>query len=180
MEGYRRADPPPVPQLEVPIAIPNACFKQAVSSSKPQIEATGHLILIAFYYLLGVGEYTKPKVIMCNGKKVHVTRTIQFTVGNVCFYKEGKVIPRASSLNYLLTCDAETLKITNQKNGRMGSTIHQKTNGKTCCPIKTLAHRVKHVLNNGGDSNTLLCNYFQNKSWHAITSHNIIMRVRAT
>ena len=81
VEGYRRADPPLVPQLAIHISVPNLCYTQASASKDPHQQATGHLILIAYYYLLRVGEYTQPKYIMRNGKHQTATRTVQFTVG---------------------------------------------------------------------------------------------------
>lgn len=180
VEGYRREDPPAVPQLAIPISVPNVCFNNAQTSSDPCTQATGCMILIAFYYLLRVGEYTKPKYTTRNGKQVRATRTVQFMVGNVGFFKHGKQIPRSSSLPTLLSCDAATLKITNQKNGRMGSTIHHKSNGKSACPVKALAKRVHHILSNGGASSNLLCDYSVNGNWHSLTSSNIITMVRTT
>jgi hypothetical protein len=44
----------------------------------------------------------------------------------VGYFKDGKVLEQTSPLDILLTSDAATIKISNQKNGRMGKTIHQK------------------------------------------------------
>ena len=82
-------------------------------------------MLVAFYYLLRVGEYTKPKFAVVNGKRVPMTRTRQFVVGNVGFFKEGKILKRDLPRTVLLSADLAVLKITNQKNGRVGQTITQ-------------------------------------------------------
>jgi hypothetical protein len=148
IEGYRRQDPAAVPQLAVPIILPNMCYNAAMLSNSPATKAAGQLCLIAFYYLLRVGEYTQPRFVMRNGTKHRCTRTKQFTTGNVGFFKNNLVLPRNSPLHILLTADAATLKISNQKNGRMGDTIHQRAIDSPCCPIKALAHRVHHILSN--------------------------------
>ena len=115
IEGYRRADPPAVPQLAVPVTVPHHCFTEGLAS-KDVVESTiGSLTMVAFYYLLRVGEYTTPKFITIRGKKVPATRTKQFTVGNVGFFKNGRIVKRSSSLKTLLSCDIATMKITNQK-----------------------------------------------------------------
>jgi hypothetical protein len=178
VEGYRRLDPPTTPQLAVPISVPNEGFLTGTKSNDPRLHAAGCLSLIAFYYLLRVGEYTKPRLVLRNGKQVRATRTVQFTVANVGFFKDGKIVPRSSPLQTLLSCDAATLKISNQKNGRMGETIHQEKIDKECCPIRALAFRVHHILSNGGNEENLLCDYFNNGEQHSITSRDIIELVR--
>jgi hypothetical protein len=178
VEGFRRSDPPSIPQLAVPINVPNACYNACMKSSDQKLRTAGCLVLVAFYYLLRVGEYTKPRYVTRNGRKERATRTKQFSVQNVGFFKDGKIIPRTSTLELLLTCDAATLKITNQKNGRMGETVHQKSNGTETCPVKALAHLVHHILSNNGTEDRLLCDYKVDDSWHSLMSSDIIACVR--
>ena len=82
------------------------------------------LTIVAFYYyLLRSGEYTKPRKVKRNGIMVRGTRTVQFKVKDVGLWKDGKILPRRSSLSDLLQADAATMKITNQKNGQTGQTL---------------------------------------------------------
>jgi hypothetical protein len=178
IEGFRREDPPSIPQLAVPVSVPTMCYTAGRISNDEKKRATGDLVLIAFYFLLRVGEYTQPKFVNQNGEKRRSTRTKQFSVGNVGFFKNSKLVPRTSSLAMLLSCDAATLKITNQKNGRMGETIHQEAVQNGCNPVAALAYRVHHILSNGGKSDSLLCEYFVNNECYNITSRAIITSVR--
>ena len=178
VEGFRREDPPATPQLAVPITVPNRCYKAAMASQAEGARATGQLILIAFYFLLRVGEYTNPKFVTRNGRKERSTRTRQFTVGSVGFFKDGKILSRNSPLELLLTSDSATLKISNQKNGRMGETIHQNAIDKAECPIKALAYRVHHILSNGGSTDSLICEVWTNREGASITSKHIIQMLR--
>ena len=182
VEGFRREDPPSVPQLAVPITVPNMCYSTSMLPDALQSQrAAGQLTLIAFYYLLRVGEYTNPRYVLRNNRRERSTRTKQFSVGNVGFFKDGKVLPRTSSLAELLTSDAATLKISNQKNGRMGETIHQRAIHLDACPIKALAHRIHHILSNGGNTDSLICTYYadKNEEPHHISSKDIISLLRA-
>ena len=145
VEGYWCCDPPSIPQLAVPIIVPNACFEAGCVGNDPKQEATGCLIMIAFYYLLRVGEYTKPRMATRNGQRVRATRIKQFTYSNVGFFKNGKVVSRTSPLDTLLSCDSATLKISNQKNGCMGDTIHQKCTGAKNWPVRALTLRIHHL-----------------------------------
>jgi hypothetical protein len=179
IEGFRHEDPPAIPQLAVPVAVPNLCFEAAMKTSSPKEHAIGCLTLIAFYFLLRVGEYTQPKYVYWRGERIRATRTKQFTVGNVGFFKNGKIVKRSSSLAVLLQSDSATLKITNQKNGRMGETIHQEqVKDSPLCPVKALARRVHHILSNGGTKNTLLCTYFESGEEYTIRAPDIVTAVR--
>ena len=180
VEGFRRQDPPSTPQLAVPVAVPNLVFASSQQTNDPFQQAVGCLTLIAFYYLLRVGEYTQPKYVYRNNQRCRATRTVQFQVKSVGFFKDGKVIPRTSPLNVLLSCDAATLKITNQKNGRMGDTIHHEAITKDECPIKALALQVFHIMSNKGDDNSLLCAVCDiNQEWTMVQSKDIVQAVRA-
>ena len=180
LEGYRREDPPSTPQLAVPVAVPEECFKLAYTSNDPLNNAVGDLALIAFYYLLRVGEYTKPKLRVINGKTKRATRTQQFKIKNIGFFKNNKILPRRSKLHELLQADSCTLKITNQKNGRMGQTIHHFATHAPACPVKAVARRVHHILSNGGSEANFICDIFDKStnSWNQVTAQNMMTGVR--
>ena len=178
VEGFRRTDAPSVPQLAVPVAVPKRAFDNNIHSSDPVARRTGCLVFVAFFYFLRVGEYTRPRFAVRNRKRVPATRTRQFVVGNVGFFKNGKVIKRTARLRDLLNADLAVLKITNQKNGRMGQTITQHATGGDHCPVKALAHIVYEILTTGGSDNTLLCSVKVGETWQDVTSQNVVTMVR--
>ena len=178
-EGFRREDPPAVPQLAVPVSIVNHCYKSSLLTNDALTAAAGQLTIIAFYYLLRVGEYTQPRTVTLNGEKLRATRTVQFSVDDVGFWKDNKQLPKASPLDVLLTADSATLQISNQKNGRMGESIHQWAIDSELCPVKALARRIHHILKYGGSSDSLICDYFDdNGDVYTVTSQHIIKLVR--
>lgn len=189
LEGFRREDPPVVPQLAVPVEVPHAAYKTAYSTSCKIEKAKADLALVAFYYLLRVGEYTKPKYTVVNGVRKRTTRTKQFSIGNIGFFKGDtlmKVVDDEGhlllSLNQLLEATSATMKITNQKNGRMGETIHQECTGNDTSPVKALARRVFQILQDGGTKDSLLCDYYDNttEQWSAITADQMRQLVKTT
>ena len=123
LEGFRHKDPPVVPQLAVPVEVPHAAYEAATKIQCKVEKAKADLALIAFYYLLRVGEYTKPKNTTVNGRRKRTTCTKQFSIGNNGFFKgdtlmkvvdnDGKLL---LSLEQLLEATSATLKITNQNN----------------------------------------------------------------
>jgi hypothetical protein len=174
----RRNDPPAIPQLAVPITVANAVYDAGLQSEIQHVRTVGALTLIAFYFLLRVGEYTQPRYVIKGGVKVHATRTKQFTVGNVGLFKENTLLPLNAPLAVLLTATSATLKISNQKNGRMGDTIHQEAiQGSQCC-VKALAYLIHHILSNKGTEDTLLCAYWANNEWNTVQANHIVHAVR--
>ena len=180
VEGFRREDPPPIPQLAVPIAVPAQCQQTGYRTRCNKAKAIGDLSIIAFFYLLRVGEYTRPKFYNSNNQKIRATRTVQFRIGDIGFFNNGKILPRSSPLHKLKTVDSCTLKISNQKNGRMGQTIHHFATKKSTCPVKALAHRVYHILSNKGTTENLICDVFlkEEEKWYQIMSTDMLIVVR--
>ena len=178
----KRHDPPATPQLALPVAVTATLHKNAYATSSPKNHAIADLASIAFYYLLRVGEYTQPRMTKKNGRWVRATRTIQFHVGDIGFFKDGQVLSRWSPLKTLLQADGATLKITNQKNGRMGETVYHETVPDIAHgPIRALARRVHNILTNGGSEDNLLCDYLTDDGiWKAVTPTDIRKQLRAT
>ena len=150
IEGYRREDPPSRAQLAVPVDVPHLLHAQATAAPHdPKQQAVGYLSNIAFYYLLRVGEYT------WSGHK-QKRRTKQFQVKNVIFRNEQHIIPNTAPLSQLLKATSATLVIDNQKNGIRGQCIHHQCSGNANSPVKSLAHRVHHIMSNF-DNNQSTC-----------------------
>ena len=64
----RRADPLPRPQLAVPVKLVRESSLIALNNGDTRLVAITDLMVIAFYYLLRSGEYTKPKYVTSNKK----------------------------------------------------------------------------------------------------------------
>jgi hypothetical protein len=59
LDGYWKVDPPTRKKLPVQADVPELLVKQAYQSLTTQRQrATADLTMVAFYYLLRVGEYT--------------------------------------------------------------------------------------------------------------------------
>jgi len=163
--------------MVVPVAVPETARRLVYLTSDPRQHATGDLSVIAFYFLLRSGEYTKPRLVKRNGRMVRATRTVQFRVKDMGFWKDGQILPRNSPLSLLLQADSATMKITNQKNGRTGQTLHQESTGPDGA-VAALARRVHHILSNGGNDNRLICDVFANDAWASVHSSEIVGTVR--
>jgi hypothetical protein len=89
------------------------------SDARELDRAVGDLVMIAFYYLLRIGEYTT-KATRNNSKQ-----TEEFKMGDITFFKKDKLgnlqtLPRDAPDEHMATADGATLKLDNQKNGWKG------------------------------------------------------------
>ena len=83
LDGWTDKDPPTVKKLPIEVDIPEYIANNAhLPNTAPGEQAIGDLILIAFYYLLRVGEYTS------KASRAHTKRTIQFKVEDVTFFRK--------------------------------------------------------------------------------------------
>ena len=147
------------------MSVPHCCVTEGLNSTSPKSQAIGDLANVGFYYLLRVGEYTylSPD---------HQRRTQQFRVGDVKFWKNGQVLPLNSSATLLLSADAATLTLTNQKNGTKGAVIHNDATFTATCPVRSLARRVAHILSFTSALSTPLSAYFvQGRLRHVLSTH---------
>jgi hypothetical protein len=112
--------------------------------------ATGDLTLIAFYFLLRVGEYTIKQ--SRNDSK----QTVQFKMEDITFFLRndtGKLVRlgRHAPREHILAAAGANLKLDNQKNGHKGVCIHHEANGDpTFCPVRALGRRYLHIREHMG------------------------------
>eukprot|EP00957_Ditylum_brightwellii_P071281 5418852-Ditylum_brightwellii.AAC.1 len=115
VKGIQRQDPLSIPQLAVPVSVPIECHRMAYAAKNIGVQAAADLALVAFYFLLRVGEYMLPHKVKQNGVWKQATCTVQLRISNVGFYKVSKLLERNAPITKLLQADAATLKISNKK-----------------------------------------------------------------
>lgn len=178
IEGFRRDNPPSIPQLAVPVSVPEEAAQIGHASNDPFHKAVGDLSLVAFYFLLRSGEYTKPRRVRHNNAMVPATRTRQFRVKDVGFWKNGKQLSRYQPLSILLTADAASMRIDNQKNSRMGQVLYLEATGPTG-GVAALARRIVHILKNNGTDDHLICDVHTKSKWQSVQSADMVRATRA-
>jgi hypothetical protein len=161
LDGYTKADPPTQKKLPVEVDVPELLVEMGYGKSESiQSQAIGDLSLIAFYYLLCIGEHTVKR--QRDWTKRARKQTVQFKVEDVTFFKMDKhgilqCLPRNAPFSLIMTAESVTLKLDNQKNRWKGVCVHQEANREAFnCPVKALARRVIHIHENGRDQKALL------------------------
>ena len=151
------------------------------------IKAIGDLALIAFYFLLRVGEYTV-KFQRCKKVKEIVDakkQTEQFRVKDVRFFANGEDgMPRqlhpSARDSELLTASSVTLRLGNQKNGWKNVCIHQEANGCAYfCAVRAAARRVIHIRSHTTSRDTLLSAYWEGGVRSDVNDNDIRVHLKA-
>jgi hypothetical protein len=109
-------------------------------STQLRTRITAHLIITAFFFLLRVGEYTRS-----NEKR----RTIPLRKKDIRLWRNGTIIPNSAPLTTLLTADAVTMCLENQKNGHKNAILHHTSSGDALLnPVTSVAiliHAMEHL-----------------------------------
>jgi hypothetical protein len=174
LDGYGKTDPPTNKKLPVELDVPELLVDLGYGKGRtPHSRAIGDLALIAFYYLLRIGEYT------IKSKRNNTKQTVQFKLEDVRFFKRNNAgvltcLPKNAPSSLLLTADSTTLKLDNQKNGWKGVCVHQEANGEEFkCPVRALARRVIHLREHNANGKTFLSTFFQNSTRYDVCGEDI-------
>ncbi len=172
--GWRKEDPPTTKQLPVEADVPKLLAERGLVSTATSLDrAIGDLSLIAFYYLLRIGEYT------VKGNQNNTKQTIQFKYKEVTFFKKNRAgqlqcLPRNAPAHLIATADGATLKFDNQKNGWKGVCIYQEANGEEyLCPVRALGRWFLHIRKHGGSAKTFLSSYWSRDTRAYVTAEHI-------
>ena len=173
-DGWRKEDPPTSKMLPVESDVPERLVAGGNRQGATELDrAVGDLAMVAFYYLLRVGEYT------IKGTRNETKQTIQFKIEDVTFFKKNDVgklccLPRSAPDHLLMTADGATLKLDNQKNGWKGVCVYHEANGDPInCPVRALGRRIRSIRAGNGDGKTFLSAYYVGTRRYDVTADNM-------
>lgn len=174
-DGWRKADPPTSKMLPMEADVPEFLADVGNGARATELDrAVGDLALVAFYYLLRVGEYTIKGC--CNGMK----QTVQFKKEDITFFKKNlqgqlRCLPRDAPEHIIMLADEATLKLDNQKNGWKGVCVYQEHNGKAYnCPVRALGQRYRHLQqHSSAEAKTYLSAHWVDGIWFDVTAEDM-------
>jgi hypothetical protein len=145
LDGWRKTDRPVRKKLPVEVDVPEFLVNLGMMPEASQMDkAVGDLSLIAFYYLLRVGEYTR-------GARGESKQTVQFRLKDVVFFAKDakgslKQLSKNASEEDIMNAVCATLKLDNQKNGWRNVCINHHHNGSDMfCAVRALGRRFIHI-----------------------------------
>ena len=134
LKTCKKEDPPPRPQLALPSSVIHFIAATFTTSPLASLRTTAHLVVMAFFFLLRVGEYTpswEPR------------QTIPLRKKDIRLWRGNTILDNDADLMTLLQADAVTICLENQKNGTRMSTVHHETTGDPVLdPVRSVAHLI--------------------------------------
>ena len=180
LQGWKKEDPPVMKKLPVEADVPDYIASIGELPTSNELDkAVGDLSLIAFYYLLRVGEYT------VKSHRNETKQTIQFRLQDVTFFIRDaagvlRQLSRNAPAHVILRADSATLKLDNQKNGWKGVCIHQEANGEPyLCPVRALARRFNHIREHSTEVTTFLSAFFVDECRFDVSDKDIRSAIKA-
>jgi len=168
LKKYDDEDPPPQPKLAVPMSTLETLIAKYTFSTHHRTVAD--LCIIAFFYLLRVGEYTSTT---SSTQK----RTIALRKCDIRLWSNGRVLSLEASLETLLGADAATICIANTKNGTKGAVVHHESIGGPVCPVAALARRI-HNLHSASTTCPLSTVFHTDRQPTTVSDRDITIAVR--
>ena len=178
-DGWRKEDPPTKKMLPVEADVPEFLVGVGLQNMATELDrAVGDLALIAFYYLLRVGEYT------VKGSRNETKQTVQFKMEDITFFKKNsagqlRCLPRTAPAHLIMTADGATMKLDNQKNGWKGVCVYQEHNREVYnCPVRALGRRYRHLRDNGATTKTFISAYWEGGLHYDVTAENMSVALK--
>ena len=111
------------------------------------MKITAALIVVAYFFLLRVGEYTP------STDKKRKKRTIPIRKKDVKLFRNGIRLSSESNLSELLSADSGSINLENQKNGNKNATLsHYRTNDPDFDPVCSLAFLLHELRGRSPDT----------------------------
>lgn len=146
LAGFAKEDPATEKKLPVAVDVPETLVWMSMFAGALEVhKALGDWTLIAFYFLLRIGEYT------VKGSRNTSKQTVQFKMEDVTFFKKDtrgrlRQVPRTAPDSEIMAADSATLKLDNQKNGWKNVCVNQEHNGDSIySPVRALGRRYVHI-----------------------------------
>ena len=132
-KGYKDNDKAP----QVQHAVPNTTvhwLAEHFRHGSVKEQTTAALIVVAYFFLLRVGEYTASR------NHTRTKRTIPLRKCDIVLLRNGTPLDKEAPLHVLLTATGVTICLANQKNGHKNQTLYHDASGRgPMCPVRAMA-----------------------------------------
>ena len=168
---YADNDVAPKPQH----AIPNTTVRWVADNfrnAEVRERTTAALIILAYFFLLRVGEYTPAR------NKKRRKRTVALRKCDVTLLHNGAPMDKEAPLSVLLTATSCTICLENQKNGFKNLTLCHDTSGDDdFCPVREMAYLVHQLRGRPADTALGTC-YDEEGREHRTLSSQVLAMIR--
>ena len=153
IDGFGIYNPPVRKKLSVEVGIQEWFFMKGLEKESTDHEqAVDDLSLIAFYFLLRIGEYT----MMYDNKQ-----TRQFRLRDIVFFKKDKggnlrQLVKKSTDKEIVVSEGATIRLVNNKIGHKNACIHREKWEPYLNPVRSLGSRYFRLRRNMGKLGCLI------------------------
>jgi hypothetical protein len=120
----------------------------------PHQAAIADTIVIAFYFLLRVGEYTAPR-------QAANIRTTPIRGGDIRLWAHHTQLAPTLPITVLLQAVTQvSIQLCNQKNGQRNTVIAHNATRQQDCPVAAVIRRIHHLYQNAQDPNNAILTTF--------------------
>jgi hypothetical protein len=144
---WKVEDPAPRPQQALPSSTIHTIAMTYGNSLSLKRRVTADLVVVAYFFLLRVGEYTPTTPKKGSAKQTIPLwkQTIPLWKRDITFWHNTHTIPTDSPVK-LQQADGVTTNLANQKNGAKDAKVsHSQFGDKTLCPCRSLARLVAEL-----------------------------------
>lgn len=139
-------DPAPRPQQALPNSTVLWIAHHFGMSPNPRLRTVANLVVLAFFFLLRVGEYTA-------STDKREKQTVPIRRQDVKLWRNHQPLDHGLPFEELIKADAVTIRLENQKNGFKGAILHHCASGRALCPVRSavlLVHPIAHLQRDTG------------------------------
>jgi len=136
-----KTDPAPRSQQALPSSTVLWIAHYFGSSPNPRLRTVANLVVLAFFFLLRVGEYTQTT-------DKRDKQTVPIRRQDVKLWRKNKLLDHRLPFEELISADAVTIRLENQKNGFKGAILHHYASHQDLCPVRSavlLVHPIAHL-----------------------------------
>ena len=155
-------------------ALPNSTVRwiaQKYRTGTTRDATAARLIVLAFFFMLRVGEYTPPT----NTKRKK--RTIELRKKDIRLFRDGIPLDSDATWDTLLTANGVAICLENQKNGHKNQTLyHDASTDALLCPVAAARHLIYQIRHQS--ENTPLGTYARHGRAARVRAYTILERVR--
>ena len=134
-------DPRPRPQQALPSSTVLWIAHHFGQAPNPRLRAAANIIVVAFFFLLRVGEYT-------DSTDAREKLTVPLRLQDVKLWRNDQLLDHRLPFDELIKADAVTIRLENQKNGFKGAILHHYASNRALCPVRSavlLVHPIAHL-----------------------------------
>jgi len=156
-------------------AIPNTTVRWVADhfrDANVRDQTTAALIVVAYFFLLRVGEYTPTR------NKKRKKRTIALRKCDITLLRNGRPLDKEAPLSVLLTATGCTICLENQKNGVKNLTLYHDASGdNSFCPARSMAYLMHQLRGRPADTPLGTC-YDEAGQEHRTLSSQVLAMIR--